>query len=100
MADADLELPPLQRRPGPVPPFPRKRGRQDDVISSDPPLFSSDDLPEAAENYESIRPKTILVGPWWSDGKKTMGEARKKKRKFKRNLDSGVLMASEGTECS
>jgi hypothetical protein len=106
MTDTQPLLPPLQRAPpdssrSSLPPFPRKRVRQDDVISSDPPLFSSDDLPEAAENYASERPKRLRAGPWWTgtDGSKAIGERKRRKRgQFKRNLDSGVWMGTEGTE--
>ncbi|KAF2644343.1 hypothetical protein P280DRAFT_466980 [Massarina eburnea CBS 473.64] len=60
--------------------------------SSEPPLFSSDDPPEAADvaNYESPRYKKKRAGPWWETesppGKKT---------KMSRNVDSGVWMASD-----
>lgn len=84
----------------------RKRGRQDDVISSDPPLFSSDDLPEAVENYAAERPKRLRQGTWWdrsidrTEARSSTLQRRRKKRELTRNLDSGVFMGSEGTEAS
>jgi hypothetical protein len=108
MAEVNIALPPVKRTPAPdfkepaLPGHPRKRARHDDVISSDPPLFSSDDLPEAAENYSSERPKRLREGPWWTDVSQPAGTIgpRKKKRQFTRNLDSGIWMGSEGTEYS
>ena len=78
----------------------RKRSR-DDVLStsSDPPLFSSDDLQPALENYGPSRKKRQYRGPWWS-AKEQRTNARKigGKREFKRNLDSAVWMGSDDTE--
>lgn len=112
MAEIVADLPPLRRNPildfkaPALPTLPRKRARQDDVISSDPPLFSSDDLPEAAENYASERPKRLRQRPWWGGGSidqvplESLSGPRKKKRELTRNFDSGVFMGSEGTEVS
>lgn len=108
MAEINIALPPVRRTPAPhfkepaLPGYPRKRARHDDVISSDPPLFSSDDLPEAAENYGSERSKRLREGPWWKDVSQPAGTIgqRRKKRQFTRNLDSGIWMGSEGTEYS
>jgi len=112
MAEIETDLPPLKKAPRAdfkepaLPAFQRKRGRHDDVISSDPPLFSSDDLPEAVENYTSDRPKRLRQGPWWTDAPNHQDQLvirvgpKKKKREFTRNFDSGVWMGSDGTENS
>ncbi|PSN65546.1 hypothetical protein BS50DRAFT_497072 [Corynespora cassiicola Philippines] len=73
--------------------------------SSEPPLFSSDDSPEAADitNYQSPRFKRKFPGTWWaSDGasSRTAAEGRKKKAKMTRNLDSGVYMLSDNSQSS
>ena len=78
----------------------RKRSR-DDVLStsSDPPLFSSDDLPPALENYGTSRIKRQYQGPWWSaQGQSTATRRNGGKREFKRNMDSAVWMGSDDTE--
>jgi hypothetical protein len=84
----------------------RKRVRLDSdnttQISSDPPLFSSDDDP-SAENYSGLRrhQKKKFRGPWFKqelelgtsrDGVKTS------KRTFQRQFDSAVWLGSDGTD--
>ncbi|MCJ1474550.1 hypothetical protein MMC13_003208 [Lambiella insularis] len=83
--------------------FGRKRSRSDvPTYSSDPPLFSSDDLPAALENYSSHRSKRQYQGTWW-DSKIGQGDERfkgpiRKRREFKRHDDSGVWLNSDDTE--
>lgn len=79
----------------------RKRSRHDyEVTSSDPPLFSSDDLPSSSiENYTSQRNKPQYESAWWGSRHQTSDRPIKQKRQFKRNMDSGVFM-SDGTESS
>jgi hypothetical protein len=69
------------------------------VISSDPPLFSSDDDP-SAENYAGGgRQKKRFRGPWYSQRPLPMRDAPAKiTRKFERNFDSAVFMGSDSTE--
>ncbi len=83
----------------------RKRARDPDILSSsDPPLFSSDDLPPSLENYANKRKKRLYPGPWW--GAKACGRsehavtATKRLGKLERALDSGVWMGSEDTDLS
>lgn len=71
--------------------------------SSDPPMFSSDgpQTTIGAENYshDLKRRKTKYLGTWW--GEKHAGPGPEDgRRKFTRNLDSGVWMGSEGTDDS
>ncbi|KAF2804283.1 uncharacterized protein BDZ99DRAFT_502692 [Mytilinidion resinicola] len=73
--------------------------------SSDPPLFSSDDEPEAAglENYEGQRKKQKHAGPWWrqANGKSRRPASRSARAEgLERNFDSGVWMNSDDTEPS
>ncbi|KAF2499150.1 hypothetical protein BU16DRAFT_614615 [Lophium mytilinum] len=73
--------------------------------SSDPPLFSSDDGPEAAglENYEGQRKKQKHAGPWWRPAsEKSCRPASRSARAegLERNFDSGVWMGSDDTEPS
>ena len=75
----------------------RKRTRDDiPSYSSDPPMFSSDDLPPGLENYDSHRSKKQYQGPWW--GNRLDCPPIRKKREFKRNIDSAVWMDSDETE--
>lgn len=104
----DVELPPLP----PAARLPvrktyksllsRKRSRLEyepqSTTSSDPALFSSDEPCPSAENYSAKRRKDKWRGTWW--GEKVRGEAARENRQFKRNIDSGVWMGSEGTESS
>lgn len=84
-------------------PLSRKRTREDPYsTSSDPPIFSSDDLPPGLENYSTHRTKRLHQGPWWTtlSGQElghNNGRVRQK-REFKRNIDSGVWMNSDDTE--
>jgi hypothetical protein len=85
---------------------PRKRVRlSSPPISSDPPIFSSDDDP-SADNYSTqARRKKKFRGPWFrqrpasDDGSQDSNENdQKKRRKFERQFDSGVFMGSDGTD--
>lgn len=73
--------------------------------SSDPALFSSDDNPDV-ENYLGVkrRKKKTYAGTWWGEKERTTrseseasssGAVERIKRKFTRNFDSGVFMASD-----
>lgn len=73
--------------------------------SSDPALFSSDENPDV-ENYlgSKRRKKRTYAGTWWGEKQKMNGSAsdtssrgivERVKRKFTRNFDSGVFMASD-----
>ena len=100
----------------------RKRGRINDSApcyhssaSSDPAVFSSDDDP-ALDNYQSYgRRKKRYVGPWFdqqpasSDSavgdetqrsypppRRNRGLPQPQKREFRRQLDSGVWMGTDG----
>ena len=78
----------------------RKRVREDyPTTSSDAPMFSSDDASTSAENYLQQRSKRQYRGPWWniSTGSTVSGEHPRKKREFKRAVDSGVWMGSDET---
>lgn len=84
----------------------RKRVRENSPpISSDPPLFSSDDDP-SADNYTNKRQKKKYRGPWFhqqpaSDSPSDSSEQvhnRKGKRTLARQFDSGVWLGSDGTE--
>jgi hypothetical protein len=76
---------------------PRKRALS--PTSSEPPLFSSDDDPDAADvsNYESPRYKRKRVGPWWMT---ELPLGKELKAKISRNYDSGVWMASDISDSS
>jgi hypothetical protein len=85
---------------------PRKRVRPSSPpISSDPPIFSSDDDP-SADNYSTqARRKKKFRGPWYrqrpasDEGSQDSNEHdQKKRRKFERQFDSGVFMGSDGTD--
>ncbi|KAL9114901.1 MAG: hypothetical protein Q9227_001144 [Pyrenula ochraceoflavens] len=88
----------LIRHPG----KPRKRPHfdEDEALgsvgtSSDPAIFSSDDIPSGVENYAgSKRRKLQWKGPWWREAR----NGQKRKRSFKRNVDSGVFLGSEETD--
>ena len=101
----NIALPSLLERPR-LPTIGRKRTRDfDNLISSDPPLFSSDDLPPSSENYVHKRKKRLYAGTWWGakasygTGKEAVGVTRRK-RKLERTADSGVWMGSEDTDLS
>lgn len=103
--DSEPILPPppnVAQRPQLLP-LSRKRTREDPYsTSSDPPIFSSDDLPPGLENYSTHRTKRLHQGPWWttpSGQKLGLNNGRvRQKREFKRNMDSGVWMNSDDTE--
>lgn len=85
--------------------FGRKRTLDFDVtLSSDPPLFSSDDLPASSENYAHRRKKRRYPGTWWGakacEGEDQAMELRRRTRGLKRTADSGVWMGSEDTDLS
>ncbi|KAK4102940.1 hypothetical protein N658DRAFT_446569 [Parathielavia hyrcaniae] len=110
-----------QLPPFPPPPDRRKRGRDMEPpptlssTSSDPAFFSSDDDP-ALDNYQSHgRRKRRYVGAWFdqqpasSDSgvgddtrqsfpfpRRNRGPPQPQKREFRRQLDSGVWMGTEG----
>lgn len=90
------ELPPIHAKP----PLVRKR-TLDHVIyntSSDPPLFSSDDVSSTVENYSRPRTKQLRTGPWWSQTLPICEpSAIFQKRKLDRNFDSGVWMGSDNS---
>lgn len=67
-------------------------------VSSDPPLFSSDDDP-SADNYSRPhrRQKRKFRGPWFSQQPEVAGP-EKSKRTFKRQFDSAVWLGSDGTD--
>ena len=77
-----------------------KKRDLDDFLatSSDPPLFSSDDVPSAAENYIQPRTKRQRKGPWWSRSQAIPSSHRRKRGGFTRNIDSAVWMGSDATE--
>lgn len=79
---------------------PSKKRDLDDFLatSSDPPLFSSDDVPSAAENYIVPRLKRQRKGPWWSRSQAIQSSHRRKRGGFTRNIDSAVWMGSDATE--
>lgn len=85
-------------------PFNKRRRIEDhESNSSDPPMFSSDGPQHSvgAENYalDLKRRKIKYKGTWW--GEKPAGAQHQNgKRKFTRNLDSGVWMGSESTDDS
>lgn len=72
----------------------------DSSTSSDPPLFSSDDVREASsDNYVSLdRRKRYYKGTWWGERvTSTSAEIHEggDKRKLVRNVDSGVWLGSD-----
>lgn len=88
--------------------FSRKRVRDSPPTdSSDPPIFSSDDDP-SIEKYTQDRRKQRFRGPWFNqqlasdpvvdDESARPREPVKQKRRFQRQVDSGVFMGSDGTD--
>lgn len=77
-----------------------KKRDLDDFLatSSDPPLFSSDDVPSSAENYTQPRSKRQRKGPWWSGPQAVQPSHRQKRGGFTRNIDSAVWMGSDASE--
>ena len=95
--------PPLEHPPN-IGAIGRKRTQDFDILSSsDPPLFSSDDLPPSSENYVHKRKKRLYPGTWWgarashSTGKEAV-QGTWRERKLERVVDSGVWMGSEDTD--
>lgn len=88
---ADSQILPLSKRK-------RSDGSQLFSDSSELAVFSSDDDP-AVENYTPARRKRQYVGPW--DRQRPVSshfEPREKgKRKFERQVDSGVFMGSDAS---
>ena len=82
-------LPPLR------PYFSRKRTRSDFALttSSDPALFSSDDITPDAANYAAKRQRGQRTGTWWQSEDLPV----RRKRSFRRNFDSGIFLGSEET---
>jgi len=87
--------------------FPRRKLARidycyDENTSSDPPVFSSDDGPEASiDNYVTPRKKKQYRGTWWDH--QPVAEASNNaaaKVDLIRNVDSGVWMGSDGTDDS
>lgn len=80
-----------------------KRVRLDSTpppISSDPPLFSSDDDP-SAENYLGLRrrSKKKFRGPWFSQKPdNSTDDPQMGRRRLQRQFDSAVWLGSDGTE--
>ncbi|KAI9745284.1 MAG: hypothetical protein M1818_001564 [Claussenomyces sp. TS43310] len=69
-------------------------------ISSDPPLFSSDDDP-SAENYAGLRrhSKRKFRGPWYSQKlDESTDDQQRGKRKLQRQFDSAIWLGSDATE--
>ena len=103
---ADPELPPLSDfHYGPtMGSILRKRNRGSSLHenSSDPPLFSSDDLSASVENYTAHRAKRVYQGPWWSEAPErhavVANDKTSTKRTFQRNFDSGVWMGSDDSQ--
>ena len=81
----------------------RKRSRgYDTPTSSDPALFSSDDLPPSAENYAAKRRKKRYPGTWWGERLAQTPNDHEagcltRKKSFRRNFDSGIYMGSESS---
>lgn len=108
--DQEVPLPPLRsirhRSPAKAPEHlfrkPKRlssRLSQSSLPSSDPALFSSDDIPSSSlENYNGQQiehsRKRRYRGTWWGEMAK---EVKRKRADFKekRNMDSGVWMGSD-----
>ena len=78
--------------------------RESPIISSDPPLFSSDDDP-SLDNYTRSRCKQTYRGPWYSrrpdsnqESQRTSDKPKRSKRTFERQFDSGVWLGSDETD--
>lgn len=90
-----------------LPPYPqssllsgaRKRNREDFMAdSSDPPVFSSDDMHPSAESYDHIRSnKRIYQGHWWDRNgtQSTEEQGIRKRGPLTRKDDSGIWLASD-----
>lgn len=113
--DGGIGLPPTPRQleisNGEIPHDQSRRKRRriqenDPTTSSDAAWFSSDERAPSAEAYTSQRrKKRQWKGTWWG-GKEEQTQApvtsttSTGKRRFTRNLDSGVWMASDDTQSS
>jgi Leucine rich repeat len=108
--EEEIDLPPIsvlpQNPPSALSDSHRRRKRPrfeyDPKTSSDPALFSSDEQAPTAENYFSRRRKEKWSGTWWGErfNSNASNASIGAKRKFTRNVDSGVWMGSEGTDTS
>ncbi|MCJ1301381.1 hypothetical protein MMC08_004180 [Hypocenomyce scalaris] len=79
----------------------RKRTWEDSMAdSSDPPVFSSDDIHDSAENYTQPRTKRQHQGTWWGEepAQSTEKSGSRRRGSFKRTDDSGVWLASDDLE--
>lgn len=106
----DLTLPPLLLNGATrsqIGLFGSKRTREGSFAdSSDPPIFSSDDVSASIENYDVNRRKRQYKGTWWGEkADKSIQTVMdidvvnpKRKREFKRNIDSAVWMGSDDTD--
>ncbi|MCJ1357804.1 MAG: hypothetical protein MMC33_007800 [Icmadophila ericetorum] len=107
-ASTEIKLPPSPRIASLLRPIlgavGRKRSRQDYLTtSSDPPIFSSDDAPASLENYTDHRSKRSFKGTWWGEkieqpAAEPIHNGPRKRREFKRTVDSGVWMGSDETD--
>lgn len=100
MAD-EMDLPVLPPDNGLTVPLPsttsfRKRSRAySSGNSSDVPMFSSDDLADASlDNYESPRSKRQHRRAWWDENRSRREQVKMQAR---RDLDSGIFMASDSS---
>ncbi|PWY95750.1 hypothetical protein BO94DRAFT_600333 [Aspergillus sclerotioniger CBS 115572] len=101
--DNEIPLPPPPRIRHRSSPTRRNHHRYFDDPSSDPALFSSDDIPASGlENYHAPVPagsrKRRYRGTWWGEMVKDKDKDVKRKRgdfKDKRLVDSGVWMGSD-----
>lgn len=76
-------------------PFKRSRLHSSPPLSSDPPIFSSDDDPSADNYIARNRSKKKFKGPWYSQQPEG---PRVGKRSLRRQLDSAVFMGSDATD--
>ena len=107
-ADLDLPIPLNWSEDSTISLSQRKRCRDEPLsTSSDVPLFSSDGAVDSIENYELRHRKRQCRGTWWGDGAHKPADSidarishkpERKKRDFKRTVDSGVWMNSDDTE--
>ncbi|KAL9100697.1 MAG: hypothetical protein Q9163_003961, partial [Psora crenata] len=100
-----IVVPKISPLPAPALASPSNKRDLDDPFStsSDPPLFSSDDLPaSSAENYVQHRNKRQHRRPWYEEEETVKrvgphgGQRRpREKGPFHRNFDSGVWLGSD-----
>jgi hypothetical protein len=80
----------------------RLQGGTSPPVSSDPPLFSSDDDP-SVENYSNLagRRKRKFRGPWFNQEPQELAPAegvQTSKRAFQRQVDSAVWLGSDSSQ--